>query len=137
MNCQDSMMSETASSKSKSRGSHLRRVGKSVLHNPCFHLREYSTINKLLHSIFPDAMLLPQNGSDEDVLPGAPPQANGEMMEVDNDASEEVHAGDGGMSKQNVKIEDLFNDEDSDDGEFPSSSISNVKNESSPPAAPM
>ena len=42
-----------------------------------------------------------------------------------------------GAQKQDVKLEDLFNDEDSDDEELPSSSISNGKVESSPPAAPV
>ena len=39
--------------------------------------------------------------------------------------------------KQDVKLEDLFNDEDSDDDEFPSSSAPDGKVESSPPVAPV
>lgn len=42
-----------------------------------------------------------------------------------------------GAQKQDVKLEDLFNDEGSDDEEFPSSSIPVGKVESSPPAAPV
>lgn len=42
-----------------------------------------------------------------------------------------------GPQKQDVKLEDLFNDEDSDDEEFPSSSAPDGKVESSPPAAPV
>ena len=42
-----------------------------------------------------------------------------------------------GPQKQDVKLEDLFNDETSDDEEFPSSSIPDGKVESSPPAAPV
>ena len=42
-----------------------------------------------------------------------------------------------GPQKQDVKLEDLFNDEASDDEEFPSSSIPDGKIESSPPAAPV
>ena len=54
---------------------------------------------------------------------------------IDGDSDNATRAD--GAQKQDVKLEDLFNDEDSDDEEFPSSSIPDGKVESSPPAAPV
>ena len=77
-------------------------------------------------------------GTDEDsILPDAPPEADVETREEDSDASQEEPTNSKDTAKRDVKLEDLFNDEDSDDTEFPSSGISNGKMESSPPAAPM
>ena len=76
------------------------------------------------HSTEPDTV--PQEAKDEDQeLPDAPPlEGNGGM----NGGAED--------KKQDVKLDDIFNDEDSDD-EFTSSSVTLGKVESSPPAAPV
>ena len=77
------------------------------------------------HSTHPDngpQLVEDQNAED---LPDAPPLEKGSDQE-DGSA----------LKKQDVKLEDLFNDEDSDE-EFTSSGATNGKIESSPPAAPM
>ena len=74
----------------------------------------------------------PEHTEEDVVIPDAPDLAEGDVEEP-NESLPRTH----GSQKQEVKLEDLFNDEDSDDDEFPSSSVSNTKVESSPPAAPV
>ncbi|KAL9126408.1 MAG: hypothetical protein Q9217_004536 [Psora testacea] len=88
------------------------------------------------HSTAPDIVLSPQNDEDG-ILPDAPSQANGEVKEYGGITSKEGPATGNGVSKHEVKLEDLFNSEDSDDGDFLSSSISDIKVESSPSVAPI
>ncbi|KAL9098980.1 MAG: hypothetical protein Q9163_005457 [Psora crenata] len=81
--------------------------------------------------------LSPRNGGDDCILPDAPPQEDGGWKGGDSDESKEKPAISDVAINQEVKLEDMFNDEDSNDDEFPSSSPSNTKLESSPPANPI
>ncbi len=79
---------------------------------------------------------------DDDVLPDAP-AANpvDTTMAEDNEMRGDVVAdaveGKMNLEKMDVKLQDLFNDMDDEDEEFPSSMVdAKVKVESSPPAAP-
>lgn len=64
----------------------------------------------------------PRDNGDDEILPDAP------APEI-NEASEEQR------TDTNIKLEDLFA-EDDDDDEFPASSAADVKMRSSPPVAP-
>ena len=81
------------------------------------------------HSTLDDPMSAPEPTEGDIILPDAP--------EFKEDDSNESLPRAQKAQRQDVKLEDLFNDEDSDDEEFPSSSVSNTKAESSPPAAPV
>lgn len=74
------------------------------------------------HSVSSNESPPPDRGDDE-VLPDAPPAAD------NANAPEEQKAG------ANVRLEDLFADDD-DDEEFPASSVADVKMASSPPPVP-
>ena len=81
------------------------------------------------HSTLDDSLPSPKDADEDIDLPDAPPlneHVNNNGIPSANDTQ-----------KQDVKLEDLFNDEDSDDEEFPNSSISNEKMESSPPGNPL
>ena len=77
-----------------------------------------------------DDSITPVKEAEEDMdLPDAPPlgEDNTDNRLPPSDSAQ----------KQDVKLEDLFHDEDSDDEEFPTSGTSNGKMQSSPPAVPM
>lgn len=84
------------------------------------------------HSTLDDnAMPSPRQASEDEIMPDAPAPKD-ENVEKPTDLAHAVEA-----QKEEVKLEDLFNDDDSEDEEFPSSSIPDTKIESSPPAAPV
>ena len=66
---------------------------------------------------------VPQNNGDDEILPDAP-------AGTENNEAPEAQKAD-----TNMKLEDLFADDD-DDEEFPASSAADVKMRSSPPVAP-
>lgn len=79
---------------------------------------------------------------EDSLMPDAP--ANG--IDIENEDAENSDPSDpyvpptraiGDAAKIDVKLEDLFNDDDEDDEEFPSSGPSNGNIPSSPPAAPV
>lgn len=74
------------------------------------------------HSVTSNDSTLRDTG-DEEILPDAPATDN-------NEASEEQKA------DTNIKLEDLFANDDDDDDEFPASSAGDAKMRSSPPLAP-
>ncbi|KAL8721738.1 MAG: hypothetical protein Q9225_001636 [Loekoesia sp. 1 TL-2023] len=79
-----------------------------------------------------------QDAADEDsILPDAPP-ANPEASTAgDGGDLDGSHAAVQDPAKTNVKLEDLFDDDDEDDEEFPSSGVTNgTAPSSSPPASP-
>ena len=92
------------------------------------------------HSVSPAPS---SSGQQEDVtLPDAPPEiVSSPENGLGTVSSYEAKAGNEGAVKKpssgDIKLEDLFNDDESDDEEFPSSSATNGKLESSPPAAPV
>ena len=71
--------------------------------------------------------------SDDETMSDAPAQNE------ENDEHEHPNdlANSNAAQKQEVKLEDLFDDEDSEDEEFPSSSTPETKVASSPPTAPV
>lgn len=75
----------------------------------------------------------PINGvyDQDSVLPDAPPP-NYNLEEPSESLVQPSHAN--GDSKADVKLEDLFKDDDSQDDEFSSSSVPDAQLESSPPA---
>lgn len=93
------------------------------------------------HSVSPEA----SPAAEDSVLPDAPPEP---ISEPDQDLSSSHgdtptpsngNAVDGSVKpvpKEDIKLEDLF-DDDEEDEEFPSSSAPDVKMESSPPQEPM
>jgi len=97
------------------------------------------------HSTASEPIFSPEAADEDITLPDAPlPEPISESEEGENgeegqdrERSQEGIAQANGAAKPDVKLEDLFNDDDSEDEEFPSSSIPSAKGESSPPAAPM
>lgn len=74
----------------------------------------------------------PPTEEDNSSLPDAPsPHAS----EQDSQTKDGIGKNDN--IKIDIKLEDIFNDEDDEDEEFPSSEATKGKMESSPPAAPM
>lgn len=89
------------------------------------------------HSVSPEDSPMPV---DEDgVLPDAPtnPTTEAESSQDESKPTPEKSANDNEQSesKGDVKLEDLFNDEDDEDEEFPSSSAVDSKMASSPSEA--
>ena len=96
------------------------------------------------HSISPHSS--PSSEQNDNLLPDAPMALAGPSKDTDEVASssgssdetmqstEEIK----NTSKMDIKLEDLFNDDDEEDEEFPSSiPATNKELESSPPAAPL
>ena len=73
------------------------------------------------------------------VIPDVPPQAlwelirDGEVDEVDN-TSAQPEENTGKLPRVDIKLEDLFDEDDDEDDEFPGSSVTEGKIENSPPA---
>lgn len=85
------------------------------------------------HSTFLDAPL--DNNKMEDIdLPNAPVV---DALEVTKKFEESDGADTDSPATLDVKLEDLFNDDDEEDEEFPTSVTNKVKVESSPPPIPM
>lgn len=90
------------------------------------------------HSTISDPAVSTPTAEDDSILPDAPLQALGDVKEEEDSEGSAGEAGQtNATSKPDVKLEDLFNDDDESDEEFPSSSIPNGEPESSPPAAPV
>lgn len=94
------------------------------------------------HSVSPEA----PSPAEDSVLPDAPaeplPEQDEDVIDTETDATTEsigVHAADSVSHARTdeVKLEDLFNDEEDEDEEFPSSAGADVKMTSSPPQQPM
>ena len=88
------------------------------------------------HSTADEFTSVPQAAEEDTEIPDAPPVNGGE---VSSDGSGDGYVADksqpNGVHKQEVKLEDLFNDDDKDDEEFPSSSAPTDNAGSSPLAA--
>lgn len=77
----------------------------------------------------------PKDPMDEDsILPDAPPVGLEASESDDGQIDDSSNAVIQDPSKENIKLEDLFDDDD--DEKFPSSSLSNETANSSPPASP-
>lgn len=89
------------------------------------------------HSVSPEpSPIAPSPRDEEDApLPNAPPH-DLEQPATALGANGRASAATEGAAKEEVRLEDLF-DDDEDDDEFPGSSPSGVKTESSPPAGPL
>ena len=95
------------------------------------------------HSISSEA----SPGADDSILPDAPAEPLSPRQDEDssNQPVEPIAAPNGSAAmdpvlrapNDEIKLEDLFNDEDDEDEEFPSSSATDVKVASSPPQEPM
>ena len=91
------------------------------------------------HSTATD-LVIPSSPLEEDSeLPDAPPHALDirEEGEGDNQKESEIGVSVQEELKTEIKLEDLFNDVDDDDEEFPSSGATTGMVESNPPAPPM
>ena len=77
------------------------------------------------HSTLPDGGT-PVVAEGDDEMPDAPPSAGAPNQSPDTEAAQ----------KKDVKLEDMFTDEDSDE-EFANSSATKGNIESSPPSAPV
>jgi hypothetical protein len=122
------------------------RWGKSIL-EPRFKTRllllpvTHTTIDldlfyipKMPHSVSPPAS--PSVVQEDSILQDAPLNAS---SDVNTPSSSDGQNGNGAEEalKNNIKLEELFQDGDDDDDEFPSSSVTNGKIESSPPRGPL
>lgn len=91
------------------------------------------------HSTAAD-IVTPSSPLEEDSeLPDAPSHAldSQDNREGDDQRISEIEAPVQEELKTDIKLEDLFNDDDEDDEEFPSSGAITGMVESSPPAVPM
>ncbi len=87
------------------------------------------------HSTVQDVVVSPSESEVDDqdsVLPDAPPLPSDDVDNLSQNPSHSPPAN--GTSNADVKLEDLFNDDDSQDEEFPSSSVLDDEPKSSPPA---
>jgi len=86
------------------------------------------------HSISPPAS--PNVAQEDSIIPDAPLHA---PSDVNTPSSSHGQNGDGAEEalKNNIKLEELFQDGDDDDDEFPSSSAPVGEVESSPPRGPL
>lgn len=93
------------------------------------------------HSTASDEAPPPAPAEEDTVLSDAPPQSPDKLREEEgNNAGEKVlHVDDSTrpVSRIDVKLEDLFDDADDDDEEFPSSGVANGNVDGTPPTAPM
>jgi hypothetical protein len=88
------------------------------------------------HSTISDPVDTSSQAEINEVLPDAPAQTLNDLKEeADQDASKSNDSTNQ-ASKADVKLEDLFNDNDEDDDEFPSPRPTAEALETSPPAAP-
>lgn len=92
-------------------------------------------ITAMPHSVSPEPSSPATESREEDsTLPDAPTHnVDQQDIALKGDDPESTATG---SVKEEVRLEDLFNDDDEDD-EFPSSSPPDAKVESSPPAAPL
>ena len=90
------------------------------------------------HSTAAD-LVTPSSPLEEDSeLPDAPPHVLGVQEERGDDQKElEIEGPTQEELKTDIKLEDLFNDDEEDDEEFPSSGATVGMVENSPPAVPM
>jgi len=93
------------------------------------------------HSTVSDPVDTSSQAEEDELLPDASAQAlDGLKDEDSDDANEEGSKPNNSThqaSKADVKLEDIFNDDDDEDEEFPSSGATTGKVESSPLAAPL
>lgn len=87
------------------------------------------------HSVHSVSAEEPENLMDEDsILPDAPPAGLEFSESDDGQGNNSPNAVMQNAAKENIKLEDLFDDDD--DEKFPSSGLSNETANSSPPATP-
>jgi len=86
------------------------------------------------HSVSPPAS--PSVAQEDSIIPDAPLPA---PLDSNTPSSSDGQNGNGAEEtlKINIKLEELFQNGDDDDDEFPSSSATNGKVESSPPRGPL
>ena len=91
------------------------------------------------HSTAADLVISCSPFEEDSDLPDAPPQALDLTEESEGDNQKELGGGVPVQEelKPEIKLEDLFNDVDEEDEEFPSSGATTGMVESSPPAVPM
>jgi len=94
----------------------------------------YASRPKMPHSVSPPAS--PSVAQEDSIIPDATLHAS---SDVNTPSSSHGQNGNGAEEalKTNIKLEELFQDGDDDDDEFPSSSAPNGKVESSPPRGPL
>lgn len=91
------------------------------------------------HSTVAD-LVTPSSPLEEDSeLPDAPPHALDIQEDRERENQKELETGGPVQEekKTDIKLEDLFNDDEEDDEEFPSSGATTGMIENSPPAVPM
>lgn len=91
-------------------------------------------VPKMPHSISPPAS--PSVAQEDSIIPDAPLHA---PSDVNTPSSSDGQNGNGPEEalKNNIKLEELFQDGDDDDDEFPSFSAPDGKADSSPPRGPL